>query len=113
MSKMRQNTNKQAFVWTKVYDTHLVRMKACDNSCAEIADFINHNVSLGNETDKHNIELISAHDVRDRYELLQKPHTDDAKSATTMVKHIIAPDATKVGREKLIAVTLPLVPLRA
>jgi len=108
MSKMRQG-----FVWTDVYDTHLRQMKRSNNTCVEIADFINHNVSLRNEKNTYDIELITAQDVRDRYDFLQKPHTSEVQPATTTVKYITAPDVKKVGREKLIAVTLPLVPLRA
>lgn len=103
MSKMRKN-----FVWTKVYDTHLLQMKAQGTSCAEVADFINHNVSRQNETNKHNVSLITTQDVVDRYQLLKHPLTVEVRGPNTTVKHILV-----TGGERTIAVTLPLVPLRA
>lgn len=103
MSKMRQD-----FSWTGVYDTHLLQMKAKGTSCAEVAEFINHNVSRQNETNKHNVSLITTQDVVDRYQLLKQPHIQDAGESKTMVKHIL-----ETGGGRTIAVSLPLVPIRA
>lgn len=99
---------RKSFEWTRVYDTHLLRMKTEGTSCAEVAKFINHNVSLGNETNKHNIVLITVQDVRDRYDLLQRPHSPGVDLAKTTVKHILV-----TGGERTIAVSLPLVQIRA
>lgn len=103
MTKMRK-----AFTWTNVYDRHLIQMKAQGVTCADVAEFINHNVSLGNETNKHNIALITAQDVRDRHALLQKSHTLNVESTKTTVKHMLV-----TGGERTIAVSLPLVQIRA
>jgi hypothetical protein len=102
--RSKQHVSKQPFVWTEQWDKCLTAMKEGGTTTVEITEYVNHQISLGNEKKGRNTSFVTLEDVVSQCTRIAGRKAEGGKNTPKTITYTVLGDNGRKVPITLIAV---------